>query len=87
MTQTLQNTSMLDGRNVASLRVSGRFWARKATAKLSRAEELRDPGTEGSDRALVAHGNDVVVFRVRSVSMKGGEVPRQSPQMMTWITE
>ena len=37
VTQTLQNTSMLNVRNLASLKVSGRFLARKATEKLTRA--------------------------------------------------
>ena len=37
-TQTLQNTSMLKVMNLVSLKVSGRFLAKKATMKLPRAK-------------------------------------------------
>lgn len=46
VTQTLQNTSMLDVKNLASLKVSGRFQARKAKEELSRAKEPRYPRTQ-----------------------------------------
>ena len=46
VTQTLQNTSMLSVRNLASLKVSSRFRARKATVKLPRAKEPRYPRTQ-----------------------------------------
>ena len=46
VSQTLQNTSMLNVRNLASLKVSGRFQARKATVKLPRAKDHRYPRTQ-----------------------------------------
>lgn len=46
VTHTLQNTSMLNVRNLASLNVSGRFLARKATMKLTRAREPKYPRTQ-----------------------------------------
>lgn len=41
--QTLQNISMLKVKNLASLKVSGRFLARKAKMKLTRAKEPMNP--------------------------------------------
>ena len=46
VTQTLQNTSMLNVRNLASLNVSGRFQARKATVKLPWDKKPRCPRTQ-----------------------------------------
>ena len=46
VTQTLQNTSILNVRNLASLNVSGRFLARKAKVKLPRANKPRYPKTQ-----------------------------------------
>ena len=41
MTQTLRSTSILKVRKLASLKVSGRFLARKAEDKVPRAKEPR----------------------------------------------
>lgn len=41
--QTPQNTNMLNVRNLASLKVSGRLLARKAKVKLERAKEPKYP--------------------------------------------
>lgn len=41
VTQTLQNTSMLNVMNLAPLKVSGRFWARLVKEKLPRGREPR----------------------------------------------
>ena len=46
VTQTLQNTSRLKVRNLASLNVSGRFLAKKATVKLPRARQAKYPRTQ-----------------------------------------
>ena len=46
VTQTLQNTSVLKVRNLASLKVSGRFMARKAKEKVPRVMEPRNPRTQ-----------------------------------------
>ena len=44
--QTLQNTSMLNVKSLASLNVSGSFLDKKATVKLARATEPRYPRTQ-----------------------------------------
>ena len=44
--QTLQNTNMLNVKSLASLNVSGRFLAKKATVKLARATEPMYPRTQ-----------------------------------------
>ena len=46
VTQTLQNTSILKARNLVSLKVSGRFLARKAREKVPRAKEPKYPRTQ-----------------------------------------
>ena len=46
VTQTLQNTSILKARNLVSLKVSGRFLARKAREKVPRAKEPNYPRTQ-----------------------------------------
>ena len=46
VTQTLRSTSMLKVRNLASLKVSGRFLARKAKEKVPRAKEPGWPRTQ-----------------------------------------
>lgn len=46
VTQTLQNSSVLDVRHLASLKVSGRFRARKAKERLPRPTEPRYPRTQ-----------------------------------------
>ena len=42
----MQNTSMLKVRNLASLNLSGRFLARKATVKLPRVKKPKYPRTK-----------------------------------------
>ena len=46
VTQTLRNTSVPRVRNLASLKVSGRFVASKAKEKVPRAMEPRYPRTQ-----------------------------------------
>lgn len=46
VTQTLQNISMPNVRNLVLLKVSGRFRARKAKKKLHRAKQPRCPRTQ-----------------------------------------
>ena len=46
VTQTLQDSSMLKVRNSASLKVSGRFPARRARENVPRAKEPRYPRRE-----------------------------------------
>lgn len=46
VTQTLQNTIMLKVKNLASLNVSGRFLAKKATVKLPSARQAKYPRTQ-----------------------------------------
>ena len=46
MSQTVQIISMQNVRNLASLKLSGRFQARKATVKLPRAKDHRYPRTQ-----------------------------------------
>jgi hypothetical protein len=46
VTQTLQNTSILKVKNLASLNVSGIFFTKKATVQLPRARQSKYPRTQ-----------------------------------------
>ena len=88
VTQTLRSTSMLKVRNLASLKVSGRFLARKAQEKVPRAKEPGWPRTQ--EKAVT----EPLLHMMRSslgsecVHLKGGgEVPSQTPQIITWTKE
>ena len=63
--QTLQNTSMLKVRNLASLNLSGRFLARKATVKLPRAKKPKYPRTKWKAMTAFDASNDSLpMFRL-----------------------
>ena len=86
MTQTLQNTSMLKVRNLASLNLSGRFLAKKATVKLPRAKDPKYPRTKWNAMTepllhtmVICPCSDCV-----SVSIKGGDTASQIPQRTSW---
>ena len=85
--QTLQNTSMLKVRNLASLNLSGRFLARKVTVKLPRAKKPKYPRTKW--KAMTGSLMQVMtVFPCSdctSVSMKRGDATNQIPQRTSWI--
>ena len=85
--QTLQNTSMLKVRNLASLNLSGRFLARKATVKLPRVKKPKYPRTKW--KAMTGPLMQVMtVFPCSDctfLSMKRGDVTNQIPQRTSWI--
>jgi hypothetical protein len=78
---------MLNVRNLASLNASGRFLAREATAKLARAREPREPRTQQKAvrEPLLHRMMTWPCSECASVSIKGGEVPSQIPQRLSWI--
>ena len=85
----MQNTSMLNVRNLASLNVTGRFLTRKAKVKLPRAKKPREPRTQKKaiTEPLLHTMMRFLGSECESMSMKGGEVPNQVPQITTWIRE
>lgn len=89
MAHTLHVSRTLKVRNLASLKVLGRFRARKALVKLPRARSPGFPGhsrRQGPSPRLQARGTHLGLECV-SVSVKRGEVPRQIPQRVGWIGE
>jgi hypothetical protein len=77
---------MLNVRNLASLNLSGRFLAKKATVKLPRAKEPKYPRTKWKAMTepllqimMVFPCSDCV-----SLSIKGGDVTNQIPQRTSW---
>ena len=78
---------MLNVRNLASLNLSGRFLAKKATVKLCRAKEPNYPRTMWKAMTepllqirMVFPCSDFV-----SLPIKGGDVTNQIPQRTIWI--
>ena len=78
---------MLKVRNLASLNLSGRFLAKKATVKLPRAKAPKYPRTKWKAMTepllqimMVFPYSDCV-----SLSIKGGDVTNQIPQKTSWI--
>lgn len=87
MAHTLQKTSILKVRNLASLNLSGRFLAKKATVKLPRAKDPRYPRTKWNAviEPLLHTMMIIPCSDCKSVSMKGGDVASQIPQRTSWI--
>jgi hypothetical protein len=78
---------MLKVRNLASLNLSGRFLAKKATVKLPRAKEPKYPRTKWKAMTepllqimMVFPCSDCV-----SLSIKGGDFTNQIPERTSWI--
>lgn len=78
---------MLNVRNLASLNLSGRFLAKKATVKLPRAKEPKYPKTKwkAMSEPLLQMMTIFPCSDCVSLSINGGDVTNQIPQRTSWI--